>query len=368
VKVVPPAPVGFSGSYPPADVTFLLKDLSGLMDESTLEDREQAMQGGGHYSELLPVEYRPTAAYTELFHASLAASARRIALLTAVTAERIVGARGGDVVLVSLARAGTPVGILLRRYLLLRHGLDLPHYSVSIIRGRGIDENALDHVQANHPGRPLQFVDGWSGKGAIQRELSAACALLGLDDRMAVLADPGECTAIWGTRDDVLVPSACLNATVSGLVSRTVLNGMIGPDDFHGAKFYGELASEDLSLVFVDSVAAHFEAVADEGLVEARRLDAEAAPPTWAGHAAIRRIAEQFGIDDENLVKPGVGEATRVLLRRKPWMVLVRPDRMAELEHIVVLAADRGVPIEPYPDMTYSCCGLITPISRASEG
>jgi hypothetical protein len=314
------------------------------------------------------VEYRPSARYTELFHDLLAAGARRIALLAAIAAERVIDTRGPDIVLVSLARAGTPVGILLRRYLLARHGLDVPHYSVSIIRGRGIDENAIDHIRARHPGRGLQFVDGWSGKGAIQRELVAACAPLGLDDRMAVLADPGDCAALFGTRHDVLVPSACLNATVSGLVSRTVLNHLIGPADFHGAKFYGDLRSEDVSVLFVDTVSANFDDVAAEAVVEARRLDDEAVAPSWAGWAAVRRIAGLHGIDDENLVKPGVGEATRVLLRRQPWKVLVRPDRMDEVEHVLVLAADRGVPVEPYADMTYSCCGLVMPLSRTEQG
>ena len=362
-----PETVGFSGSYPPDEVTFLLKDLSGLMAESPLDERERAMQGGGHYSERLPVEYRPSARYTELFHSSLASGARRIALLAAIAAERILRARGSDIVLVSLARAGTPVGILVRRYLSARLALDVPHYSVSIIRGRGIDENAIRFIRDGHPGLELQFIDGWSGKGAIQRELTAACTRLGLDDRMAVLADPGNCAALFGTRDDVLVPSACLNATVSGLVSRTVLNHLIGPDDFHGAKFYAELKPEDLSLLFVDTVCRHFDDVAVAAAAEARRLDAEAAPPSWAGWAAVRRIALLHGIVDENLVKPGVGEATRVLLRRQPWKVLVHPDRSDELEHVRVLATDRGVPLEPYADMTYSCCGVVTPLGQ-SEG
>ena len=47
---------------------------------------------------------------------------------------------------------------------------------------------------------------------------------------LAVLADPGVCAPILGTRDDFLIPSACLNSTVSGLVSRTVLrDDLIGP-------------------------------------------------------------------------------------------------------------------------------------------
>ena len=69
----------------------------------------------------------------------------------------------------------------------------------------------------------------------------------------------------YGTRDDFLIPSACLNSTVSGLVSRTVLNDdLIGPTDYHGAKFYAEHASRDVSAIFLDTVSARFEAVRNE--------------------------------------------------------------------------------------------------------
>ena len=70
---------------------------------------------------------------------------------------------------------------------------------------------------------------------------------------------------------------------------------------------------------------------------------------------------QEFGIADVNLVKPGVGETTRVLLRRVPWQVLVRPDRSADLEHVLVLAEQRGVPVVERPDLPYSCVGLIRP-------
>ena len=52
-------------------------------------------------------------------------------------AEQIWESRGRQCALVSLARAGTPIGILIRRYLQGRYGADLPHYTISIIRGRG---------------------------------------------------------------------------------------------------------------------------------------------------------------------------------------------------------------------------------------
>lgn len=97
------------GSYAASDVVFLLKDISHVDLEKGTGEREQAIQSGVHYSEMLPVEYQPTAEYIELFHQTLEQSAARIALHTAIVAEKIVERRGLNLVLVSLARAGTPV-------------------------------------------------------------------------------------------------------------------------------------------------------------------------------------------------------------------------------------------------------------------
>ena len=132
----------------------------------------------------------------------------------------------------------------MRRWAQHTHGLDLPHYAVSIVRGRGIDANALRWIAAHHDPADVVFVDGWTGKGAITRELADALAPFeGFDPGLAVLADPGGCVRTYGTREDFLIPSACLNSTVSGLISRTVLRAdLVGPDDYHGAKFYRELA------------------------------------------------------------------------------------------------------------------------------
>ena len=366
-----PAVPGRFGSYPVEDVTWLLTDLSGVALERGTEDREEAIQSGTHYSEMLPVEYQPDDAYLALFTAALEQSADRLADAVARVGELVwdaAAANGHRPVLVSLARAGTPIGVLLRRWYRASRGVDVPHYTISIIRGRGIDEVATAHVLARHPAGALRFVDGWTGKGAIQRQLTEAVAGwvaahpedAALDDRLAVLADPGGCTELYGTRDDFLVPSACLNSTVSGLVSRTVLReDLIGPGMFHGAKYYAELAGADVSALFVDTVAAAFPATAPADDVPAARRR-----PTWAGWAAVEAIAAEHGITDVNLVKPGVGETTRVLLRRVPWQVLVRPDRAEDLRHVVALAQARGVPLVEVPDLPYSCVGLIRPVGR----
>ncbi len=358
-------------SYPAADVTWLLKDLSGVHLEAPTEEREEAVQSGGaHYAESLPVEYQPDAAYQQLFHTALDASATRLATAVGTVAETLLRERGPHLVLASLARAGTPVGVLIRRWLAHAHGLDVPHYTVSIVRGRGIDQVALRHLAAHHRPADVVFVDGWTGKGAITRELEQALAGTGFDPELAVLADPGGCVRTYGTRDDFLIPSACLNSTVSGLVSRTVLRAdLIGPDEFHGAKFYRELAGADVSRQFVDTVAAAFPAVADAVAAETARLAAADRTPTWEGWAAVERISTEYGIDSVNLVKPGVGETTRVLLRRVPWRILARRGAGTDLDHVRLLADQRGVPVEETDDLPYTCVGLIHPrYTRGATG
>lgn len=365
-------------SYAPDEVGWLLQDLSDVTLEAPTEEREEAIQrGGAHYAESLPVEYQPSEQYQQLFHAALDTSAGRLARAVGAVTEVVLTERSPRPVLVSLARAGTPVGILMRRWAHFRHGLDLPHYAVSIVRGRGIDANALRWLAEHHDPADVVFVDGWTGKGAITRELAAALrdfedtdGVTGFDPEIAVLADPGSCVRTYGTRDDFLIPSACLNSTVSGLISRTVLRAdLVGTHDFHGAKFYRELAGADLSPAFLDAVSARFPDATDAVVAQAKELLSADRAPTWEGWAAVERISEEYGIHDVNLVKPGVGETTRVMLRRVPWKVLARAGAGADLDHVRLLAEQRGVPVEEVDDLPYTCVGLIHPrYTRGATG
>ncbi|MFF2566576.1 phosphoribosyltransferase [Streptomyces sp. NPDC058084] len=364
-------------SYAPEEVGWLLQDLSDVELEAPTEEREEAIQSGGaHYAESLPVEYQPDARYQELFHAALDASAARIARAVGTVTETVLAERSPRPVLVSLARAGTPVGVLMRRWARHRHGLDLPHYAVSIVRGRGIDANALRWLAEHHDPADVVFVDGWTGKGAITRELADALRAhqeaggAAFSPEIAVLADPGSCVRTYGTREDFLIPSACLNSTVSGLISRTVLRSdLVGPHDFHGAKFYRELAGADVSGAFLDAVAARFDEVAAAVDADVKELLAADRTPTWEGWAAVERISTTYGIHDVNLVKPGVGETTRVLLRRVPWKILAQRGAGADLAHVRLLAEQRGVPVEEVDDLPYTCVGLIHPqYTRGATG
>lgn len=361
------------GSYAASEVSWLLTDLSDVELEAPTEEREEAIQSGSaHYAQSLPVEYQPSAEYQQLYSAALTQSASRVAHAVGVVTELVLDARGERAVLASLARAGTPVGVLMRRWAQFAHRVDLPHFAVSIVRGKGIDTLALRYLAANYDPASVMFVDGWTGKGAIARELSAALnganaalrlgVTKGFKAEMAVLADTGGCVSIFGTRDDFLIPSACLNSTVSGLVSRTVLNeDLIGPGDYHGAKFYAHLAVADVSVAFLDAVSAEFPKVAGDVARDWPVLAAQDRSPTWAGWASVEQISREYGIGDVNLVKPGVGETTRVLLRRVPWKILVRSDAAAELAHVRLLAEQRGVAVVEVSDLPYSCVGLIHP-------
>lgn len=354
------------GSYAPDEVSWLLTDLSAITLEADTVERERAIQSGrAHYAESLPIEYQPDQDYRDLFSAVLTESSRRLAVAVGVVTELVLAERGPDVVLVSLARAGTPVGILMRRWVLRHHGSELPHYAISIVRDRGIDTVALDYLAEQYDPAAVVFVDGWTGKGAITRELSAALTEYGrgFSDDLAVLADPGHCVRTYGTRDDFLIASACLNSTVSGLVSRTVLNRrLLNPGDFHGAKFYRELADDDQSGTFLDAVSAHFDIVLDDVRRGVAEVQAGDRMPTWSGWATVERIQQQYGISTANFVKPGIGETTRVLLRRVPWRILLRDLDDPEHRHIRMLAQARNVPIVHDSDLAFSCVGLIKAI------
>ena len=346
-----------NSSFLKEDVTLLLKDISGLVEPLPTAEREKRIQRGVHYSEMLPLEYKPSEDYIKIYEKSLDIFGQTTADAVARVAEKIVAKKGKDVVIVSLARAGTPLGVLIRRYIRKKYKFECPHYSISIIRDRGIDRNAVGYILKNLKAESLQFVDGWTGKGAIYNELRKEISSFeGVSDELAVLADPAFLTDLCGTHDDIMIPSSCLNCTVSGLISRTFLRSdIIKENDFHGAAFYKELTSEDRTYEFIDYIDNHF------------RYDLQSEPNEQGqpGIEEVKRISEIYEIGNINYIKPGIGETTRVLLRRVPWKVLIdsRFKDSRELEHIVQLAREKNVDVEYTHLNNYRCCGLIKQLS-----
>jgi len=362
--------VNFSGSYAGADVTFLLKPLPLADFVEDLGEKERLIQSGRrHYSEMLSPERLPSARYEAVFEQACAANGERMARDCLVLAGLIAARRTGRATLVSLARGGTPIGVVLRRLLERVHGRSAAHYSVSIVRDRGIDANALRHILAQgHAPESIVFVDGWTGKGVIARELAASIARFNgehgtaIDSGLHVLSDLAGAAACAASCEDYLIPSSILNATVSGLVSRSVLNAAIGPGDFHGCVLYSDFAPQDRSRAFVDAI----EALA---LAQARsRLDAQAIDTHAAAAGSRSYIAAamaRYGVDDVNLIKPGIGEATRVLLRRAPRLLVLRDPQAPATAHLRLLAEEKGVAVDTDPALPYQAVSLIRSASDA---
>lgn len=361
-------------SYKTEDVEILLKDLSGDISPLGTDEREKLIQSGVHYSEMLPKEYKPSDEYMKIYKEICDNASSIVADAVQNISEMLYNIHGDKLTLISFARAGIPAGILIKRYLKRKYSIDVKHYAISIIRGRGIDVNAMNYI-AEHCNsvEHIQFVDGWTGKGAILHTLADAvdelCDIdlekwIKLSPSMAVIADPAHITTLSGTWDDIVIPSCCLNSTVSGLISRTVLNeSLVDVDngDFHGAVYYEDLEPYDLSYDFIDNIERFFD------------FNKEVVLPTPpsdidfdTGYNSIKDIASRYGVNSLDKIKPGIGETTRVLLRRVPWTVLIS-DKIsiddANIKHIIQLCKEKKVPYEKANTHGYYACGIIKDMS-----
>jgi len=355
----------FPGSYQADDVNFLLKRID--LAETNLEQKEQLIQSGKkHYSQMLSPEYVPSAEYLQVFYRALALNGERMAKDLLLLAKLISGQERP--VIVSLARAGTPVGVLLTRILRKFFSRETTHYSVSIIREKGLDQNALAYITKRHQSEQIFFLDGWTGKGVISRELKKSVGDFNqknettVPNQLYVLADISGQADFSATTEDYLIPSAVLNSTISGLISRTILNEQIDPvNDFHGCKFYEEYREMDLSGWFVDKIMEKVEQLADKKLTS-EKIAKESLKERCENF--IKEIMTEYRIKNVNHLKPGIGETTRVLLRRVPERVLIRDKKSAEVEHLLLLCQERGVPVEELSQLPYKAVGIIAKMEK----
>ena len=362
------------GTYKPDDVTLLLKDVTDLVTPVTTEEKERLIQSGTHYSELLQKEWEPSDDYLEFYRKTLDHFSPVISQLVATVSAEIIKDKWENTVLVSLARAGTPIGILIKRYIKYRWDIDVSHYTISIIRDKGIDKNAMNYIVEKHGEKWIQFIDGWTGKGTIKGQLENSLVQYHketghrIKPDLAVLSDPARVADKWGTREDVLIPNACLNSNISGMLSRTFLkDGIIGEKDFHGcARVEGD---NDFTYTFIDKVVDNF------SQVKTVRMKGNSVLCEYAGvkylfdekekeitpQEEINEIVKVQGLPSAKHCKPSIGEATRVLLRREPWKILIsdKAENLEDVKLLCALAKEKGIPIESYPLKNYKAVGLI---------
>ena len=359
-----PADSGFSGSYASDDVTFLLQpigpDEAAALAVEPAEKERLIQSGRRHYSEMITPERAPSPGYMAIFDEALDRHGPRMGCEAARLVRGLDATQSGPITLVSLVRAGAPLGVLLTRGL-RSLGREVEHYGVSIVRDRGIDHAAMGWILARRPPEGVVFIDGWTGKGAIADELDRTLATSwpAFAPRMVVLADPAGRAWLQAGFEDWLIPSGILGGTVSGLLSRTIVSPhVMRPGGFHATVRLDHLAAHDVSRAFVDRIGALMLDALPEAVVPSHAAAARDAARA-AAEAAIDRVAQRFGIADRNRIKPGLAEATRAVLRRAPERILVAsgdaPD-LAGLRHLAerggIAVEDSGPGLGPYRAIT----------------
>ncbi|MDV6375271.1 cysteine protease StiP domain-containing protein [Deinococcus arenicola] len=335
-------------TFDSADVTVQLRPAAPRL--VTVAEKEALLRQGLSYGMLLTPETRPSTVQMVAYHDALTRNGPRVATLIAALTAHLLDNISRPV-LVSLARAGTPVGCAMTRFA-RRRGQGLPHHTLSIIRGSGIDQEALKRVQHVHPGATLIFVDGWTGKGSIADTLSSSLPA-GVPPLLAVLSDPAGVASFAATHDDLLLPHAALNATISGLMSRTFVDAA----SERGGELHGVRTEEHLR---PDDVTGEYLAALDA-------LDTGENPPLDPGPRPVRpydtvlALAAGLGITDPHLVKPGVGEATRVFLRRQPAGLLLRDAVHPDILHLKEMAEMADIPVTVHAELPYLAAALIDP-------
>lgn len=360
---------GLHGSYLPTDVEFLLTALNKQDIKSTDPAEKEALiqSGQKHYSQMLTLEKPVSAQHFALYQQALARHGGRMAgdiHALAQTLFDVFASTDKPLILVSLVRAGVPIGVLLKRAFAddsSSYHRPAFHYGVSIIRDKGIDELALLTITQKHPDCPIVFVDGWTGKGAIFGELTHSLQNFtqkyphthaqfhhqGNNIPLVVLADPAGVAWLSAGDDDWLMPSSLLNSTISGLISRTLYRD----EGFHGCVYYDEFLDIDQSLIFVNMI---------DTLRQAIKIPAKTLPlytkPRFCTKALIDKLANDYAIDNDNRIKPTIAEATRAVLRRQPECVLLG-EYNEDTQLLQHLCQEKKVPISiedihPYQAIT----------------
>lgn len=331
----------------PDDVTILLKDVSGEIKAETMEEREKNISLGKRAYDAIPLELIPTENEIEFYEKALAISAKDTALAIKTVAEMIYDKKGKDVVLVSLIRGGIPAGVLIKRYLEKKYKLKISHYALTLIGTKGIDNEALDYILKKHDGSKLQFIDGWTGKGAVGRTLSMALSKYSnVDSQLAVLSDPANIQEMCGTHEDILIASACLNSMLSGLLSRAIPL----KDSFFGAIFFEELISYDRTYQFINYIEEKIECI-DE-------YNKNNEISNCVGIDEVNSIAKDFNVSDIHFIKPGMGETMRAFIRKKPDIILVKKESNKYTDFITEVARKNNVLVKEYPLKLYNACGI----------
>ena len=339
-------------TYAPADVILQLEILTAQNPKhfkiATIAEKEQLIQSGqAHYSDFIQPETPPSEIQMAIYRESLARYRHKIAQGIIALSDHILrqpeSQKQPQIVLLSLIRAGLPLGVLLKRHLARQRPVH--HYGISIIKDKGLDRAALETIFARHPQAAYYCIDGWIGKGAItvnlrqswqQHAAHIPMQLLTLSDPTCDLSDYSPYGGDW------LIPFGILGSPISGFISRTLYQAYPQP---HASYYYDQIAQH-----YTPATAPfnHFIAQIEQEIPRATapNLSHEHKIPHRQLLDQLAQIQRQHHIADLNRFKPSIAEATRAILRRQPEKVLIAPrNETPDLSLIKTLCAERHIPL-----------------------
>jgi hypothetical protein len=296
----------------------------------------------------------------------LSAMAADLAALAAIVEYR----RSDRLALVSLARAGTPVGVALTRIFRERYRREVCHYSISYVPSLGLDRAALARVLESHLPEEIVFVDAWIGDEARARGFTQAVLAFNretgvrLNPKLAVLSNPLGAPALTPGARDYLMPPVLFGAYASGLIGPIGAPAESGgPRAFHECHYFPSLAGHDLTLWLMDKIMWFWRTTHNRRRIprnffhlQERRAQRARAARIWRDFS--RSALAKYGVADRRLILPGVCETARALLEGSVALALVRDLKDPELERPLQLAESRGAPIRLVRHLPYKAVAI----------
>lgn len=337
-------------TYKKDDVIILLKDVSNV--QNILNQKNNNLFTS--YSDYIPEEKELDSEYIKIVEQSLMLNAKNMATYIAILTNEIYE-KYENIVLVSLLRAGTSLGVLMKNYSESILKKKVNHYSIALSRDKGIDFNALNYIRKNNPNRIIVFIDGWVGKGTTRQALINSCQIYNkkynerVSPILAVLCDLLGQSDFYATTKDILIPMSLLNAQACGLISRITQNEkVIKEKDYAGAIRFDYLKKQDKTYLIIDEIKKHFNRLETDLIKERVNISLN-----------IKPIQEQFNIKNVNGVKAGINETIRILLKKDVSLVLIKESSNQNLSAIKYICDKKNVEIVEYKDLTCEAIALL---------
>lgn len=245
--------------------------------------------------------------------------------------------------LIGILRAGLYVSTGLSRRLEYR-GYRVPVVALALFHEAGVDQIALKRIMRDYPDKIPVFVDGWTGRGVVARELKQSVP----EALLATLVDPGHYGDLWSTDIDSLVESAHFTATETLGFSRAFITN---PTQIWKAYKYPDSFCNIQLLRAWDRVFDCKPAVIQE-INKPQSL------------SELLAFLTKLIASESVSWKVNINEVVRSLVNRNPLELVVGAkvqDAEIAMPTVVYSAKKRGIPIKYIPEMRneYNCLAAV---------